>query len=150
MDNITNTKLALVLDAGPEKVLRVEDLEKRLAQFSKKDREAVSSWLEEHRVLVHSSEGGVSMKKALYYHEKGRKYRPTRTELAAGDYVCPRCKVVLNKAVYKLRTTLFVCPGCRWSIRRDDIWVPEFDEEPVVRGPGEATNDQLVSDLIDD
>jgi hypothetical protein len=35
--------------------------------------------------------------------------------------------------VYKLRTNLFSCPDCGWSIRRDDIWFPEQGEIPELK-----------------
>jgi predicted RNA-binding Zn-ribbon protein involved in translation (DUF1610 family) len=88
-------------------------------------------------------------RKALYHHERGRKFRPTRREFATGLYNCPYCATQMVKTRIRLNEHGYSCPGCHWTIHRDDIWTPTPDETPEVRGPGEATaDDDLGDDLV--
>jgi hypothetical protein len=70
------------------------------------------------------------VKKALYWGGLDRKYRPTRAEIATGQYHCPKCRArgienVLKPAVYKRREgiseKLMSCPGCVFLIKELDI-----------------------------
>lgn len=83
----------------------------------------------------------LSVKTALYHHERGRVYRPTKLELESNRFSCPRCGTDLVEVRIRLQETALSCPGCRWSIHRDDLWKPQQEQEPAVRQPGEATQD---------
>lgn len=64
---------------------------------------------------------------AIYWAEKGRKYKPTQSEIDTGRFKCPKCESgILRKVVYKheedgRRVKLFCCPKCLFLIRRDDV-----------------------------
>lgn len=66
------------------------------------------------------------VKRALYWGDTDRKYRAKKTELASGDFSCPKCgQDHLRKAIYK-RTEgaserLMGCPSCMFLIKRCDI-----------------------------
>lgn len=65
-------------------------------------------------------------RKALYWAQKDRQYKATRSELDAGCYQCPNCPGVdLKKATYKRRDGtnihLLGCPSCMFLIKREDI-----------------------------
>ena len=74
--------------------------------------------------------------RALYHHEPGRRYRPTRRELDSGRFECPRCHVVMICRTRKARDPLYQCADCGWSIARSDIFEPAVGEEPQLQ-PGE-------------
>jgi hypothetical protein len=66
------------------------------------------------------------VKQAVYWAAKGRLYKPTKTEIETGQLCCPRCEdAYLRKTIYMMeggtRVKMFVCPGCLFLVRRDDI-----------------------------
>lgn len=83
----------------------------------------------------------LTVKTALYHHERGRVYRPSRLELEANRFSCPRCGTDLLEVRIRLQETALSCPKCQWSIHRQDLWQPQLEQEPDVRAPGEATQD---------
>ncbi len=74
---------------------------------------------------------GLHMKKALYWAEVGRRYRPTKPECDANTFFCPRCgpEQTLRRAAYKREdgrnVKLLACHGCLFLIRESDILRPE-------------------------
>lgn len=66
------------------------------------------------------------VKKAVYWANVDRKYKPSREELSSGQLCCPRCEdAFLRKTVYKREegksVKLFCCPKCLFLLRRDDV-----------------------------
>lgn len=63
------------------------------------------------------------IKTALYWVARGRQYRANSEEIETGVFTCPDCKSELKKAIYKLRTSLYVCknPDCLFCIKPSDI-----------------------------
>ena len=136
--SLQKVQFQLVLASGDHRWLSSSVLKLAEAKLDQSELDQLHKWLQSYAILVEKDD--VQVKEALYYYEKGRKYRPTKHELEKKQFLCPKCKIVLRKTVYKLRGPLFTCPDCAWSIRRDDIWTPGQKEEPVVRGPGDATS----------
>ena len=91
----------------------------------------------------------LTVKTALYHHERGRVYRPTRLELEANRFSCPRCGTDLLEVRIRAKETALSCPSCQWSIHRDDLWKPALEQEPEVREPGDATADPDVQPALD-
>ena len=66
-------------------------------------------------------------KQALYWAQKDRQYKMTRSELDAGKPCCPRCEgaPALKRAIYKRRDgssdRLLGCPGCMFLLKDSDI-----------------------------
>ena len=77
------------------------------------------------------------VKKALYWAAPDRKYKASRAECEADQYLCPNCKdVTLRAASYKrlegASERLLGCPQCLFLIQRCDIiGHPEYDEVGV-------------------
>lgn len=76
-----------------------------------------------HRVINRAT------KIALYWAERGRKYRCTKSETANGAYRCPRCGYDhMIPTIYKREDSssvrLMGCPECMFLIRASDIIVP--------------------------
>jgi predicted RNA-binding Zn-ribbon protein involved in translation (DUF1610 family) len=88
----------------------------------------------------------LSVKTALYRYERGRVFRPSKVELEADQFSCPRCHAALISVRIRLQETALSCPNCQWSIHRDDLWQPQQEQEPAVRQPGEATEDDPTLD----
>jgi len=132
----------IVLASGTERIITASGLQAAEEGLSTKELDTLHAWLQHHGVLVMSA-SDVQMREALYYYEKGRKFRPTKGELKKQEFLCPKCKVILVKVRYKLNDHILSCPECRWSIHRDDIWNPQPDEKPEVRCPGDATSNWL-------
>lgn len=67
------------------------------------------------------------VKKSLYWTEKDRRYRLSRSEVDGGHIDCPKCSTHLKKAIYKRREgaseRLFACPNCMFLIKDSDITV---------------------------
>ena len=85
-------------------------------------------------------------KKALYWANKGRKYRATMNEMKQGTYHCPRCRrVELRPTTYKLQTKLFSCPNCTFTIRKDDMIGLSGEQTPCCE---EMTEDTRVRDQM--
>lgn len=91
----------------------------------------------------------LTVKTALYHHERGRVYRPSKLELEANRFSCPRCGADLVEVRIRLQEMALSCPACHWSIHRDDVWSPQREEEPVVRQPGEATEEAPSIEVLD-
>jgi phage FluMu protein Com len=91
------------------------------------------AWLATNQIVV-------MPKTALYHHERGRKFRPTRSELSTGRFTCPACKKLLLKVRFRMGEHGYTCPRCNWCISRNDIWSPKQDEKPVVREPGDIAD----------
>jgi hypothetical protein len=86
----------------------------------------------------------LDVKTALYHHERGRIWRPTKTELESNKYKCPYCiTVTLKKVRFRKEEGGYSCPRCHWAIHRDDIYDPTPKQEPEVREPGDATGKEL-------
>jgi hypothetical protein len=134
--NLENSQLEIILASNGTKTVSLQAILEEEASLNEDEKVSLTQWLQKNSILLFK-EQPVTMKEALYYYEKGRRYRPTKHEIEKKEFLCPSCKVVMVKKVYKLRTPLFTCPECRWSIRRDDIYSPEPESEPVVREPGE-------------
>jgi len=64
-------------------------------------------------------------KQAIYWAQRDRKYRATKSEQGGGPYLCPKCGASLKKAIYKRiegsSDRLWGCPVCMFLIKRDDI-----------------------------
>jgi predicted RNA-binding Zn-ribbon protein involved in translation (DUF1610 family) len=99
------------------------------------------SWFVEHSVVV-------MPRTALYHHERGRKFRPTKSEAQSGRFSCPKCQKVLVKVRFRAGEFGYTCPRCNWSIHRDDIWSPQQKEVPVAREPGDITDLNDASNTI--
>lgn len=89
----------------------------------------------------------MSLKEALYHHEKGRLYRPTQVEIASGVFNCPYCRAALIRVTLRKGQDGYTCPTCHWSIHRDDIFQPVMGQEPELREPGDATADSTGEDI---
>lgn len=76
-------------------------------------------------------------KQALYWADKGRKYRTTRQESESGQFTCPRCveKPVLKPCVYKKHVRLLGCPSCLFLIKEADILGVDVGLNPVPDEP---------------
>ena len=72
-------------------------------------------------------------RQALYHHEPGRQYRPTRRELDSGRFECPACHIILVRVTRKAKDPLYRCRDCAWSIARSDIFDPAIGEPPQLR-----------------
>lgn len=72
-------------------------------------------------------------KRAIYWAQKDRKYRATKSEQGGGPYLCPKCGASLKKAIYKRvngsSDRLWGCPVCMFLIKRDDIMDLGFPSE---------------------
>ena len=69
-------------------------------------------------------------KESLYWNEKGRKYRKTKSESGPKDMKCPKCKNLgMRKTRYKHFTDLYCCPECFFLIRPVDIYDGTVQEE---------------------
>jgi hypothetical protein len=79
------------------------------------------------------------IRQALYWVAKGRQYSATRSEIESGIFTCPVCKEELKKAIYKLRTSLYVCPNseCLFCIKPSDV----IDRNQPDDAPEELTTD---------
>lgn len=91
----------------------------------------------------------LSVKEALYHHERGRKYRPSRIEIETKSFSCPRCGETLISVKLRKMEKGYACPRCHWSIHRDDVWQPALESEPALREPGEATQDVTEMSVAD-
>ena len=89
----------------------------------------------------------LDMKTALYHHEKGRRFRPSKRELESEKFSCPHCGTGLRKVRLRMKEHGYNCPRCRWTIHNDDIWRPQEKEVPEVREPGDATEDNPNLDI---
>jgi hypothetical protein len=96
------------------------------------------------------SERATTIRQALYHHDRGRKYRPTRHEIESGDYTCPSCQGTLRRVKLRHEEHGFSCKRCHWTIHRDDIFVPGQGEEPTVREPGDATREPDEEEASDE
>jgi hypothetical protein len=98
----------------------------------------------------------LSVKEALYHHQRGRVFRQTKQEQASGRLTCPHCTSELQKVRLRANEHGYTCPRCRWSIHRDDIFDPAQKAIPDVRDPGDATgpdgiaqDDGHAQDVVD-
>ena len=71
------------------------------------------------------------LKRALYWAQRDRQYRPSRAE-SEGGYFCPKHpEVPLKKAIYKRREgqseRVLGCPTCMFLIKVDDILIDSRD-----------------------
>lgn len=94
----------------------VDDMEKSARSMERRSKKAMS--------VDELAEAFV--KKGLYWAQADRNYRATKAELDSGKYTCPKCKEhQLKKAIYKMREggrhRLYVCPGCTFIIKQDNI-----------------------------
>lgn len=83
------------------------------------------------------------VKKALYWAQKDRQYRMTRSEGESGKPCCPRCEgsPALKRAIYKRRDgssdRLLGCPGCMFLIKDSDILnLGPVDVDVEIEGAG--------------
>ncbi len=62
---------------------------------------------------------------ALYWNQRDRKYRCTKSEFEVSSFACPKCGTAMKPTVYKRESgksvRLVGCPGCLFLIRRQDI-----------------------------
>lgn len=64
----------------------------------------------------------IANKVSLYWNERGRKYRKTKSETNISEMKCPKCgNLGLKKTRYKHMSDLYGCPECMFLIKRDDI-----------------------------
>ena len=63
-------------------------------------------------------------KQSLYWANRDRQYRPTRSEVETGQYVCPKCKGSMGMANYQRRDghseRLLACHSCLFLIKPGD------------------------------
>ena len=83
----------------------------------------------------------------LYHWERGRRYRPTKTEADSGSFKCPHCHSMMVKVRIRKNEFAYQCGRCGWSIHRDDLWSPKPQEKPQVREPGDATGKEDVFEI---
>ena len=84
----------------------------------------------------------LSVREALYHYQRDRKFRPTKREIESDRLKCPYCvSVTMKKVRLRKNESGYTCPRCRWSLHQDDLWKPQSKEEPIVREPGDATDD---------
>lgn len=79
---------------------------------------------------------GMSMV-ALYHHQPGRQYKPSKREKESGKFECPACKIYLVRVTRKAKDPLFRCSTCGWAIAKSDIYSPDGVEVIEVE-PGAA------------
>jgi len=62
---------------------------------------------------------------ALYWNQRDRQYRCTRSEFDGSSFACPKCGTLMKSTIYKREegksVRLLGCPGCLFLIRRQDI-----------------------------
>ncbi len=63
----------------------------------------------------------VMFRRGMYHKERGRLYKPTRSEKEQDVFVCPRCKNELKKDKFSRGVKLFQCPQCSWKITSDKL-----------------------------
>ena len=78
-------------------------------------------WTEPHTSSIERIAS--TYKKALYWNEKGRKYRKSKGEIEDGQMKCPKCKALgMRKARYKHQSDLYSCSGCGFLVKEEDIY----------------------------
>ena len=60
----------------------------------------------------------------IYWHGPGRTYRPSRAEIQAGTFSCPRCREAMSQAIYRKGSRLYSCVNCLFMISPQDIYNP--------------------------
>lgn len=62
---------------------------------------------------------------ALYWNQKDRQYRCTKSEFVDESFSCPKCGTPMRPTIYKREkgqsVRLLGCPGCLFLIRRQDV-----------------------------
>ena len=111
------------------------------ADFVKVAKVVDPSWFALNQVVV-------MPKTALYHHERGRKFRPSRRELQTGKFTCPSCKKLMLKVRFRMGEQGYTCPRCNWCISRSDIWDPQQKELPLPREPGDITDLNEASNSV--
>jgi len=124
-----DAKFLLLTGCDADKRVAAEHYRKVAALMPPCDRPTLLAWMADQGLDVRDE---LAMT-ALYHHEPGRKYRPTRREMESGRYECPACHVIMILVTRKATDPLYRCPDCAWSIARSDIFEPEQGEEPVLR-----------------
>ena len=60
-------------------------------------------------------------KKAIYYFDKGRIYRPSKRELLLNKFICPVCKKPLFLTKRKIKVKVYFCQSCNFMIEHENI-----------------------------
>lgn len=125
-----DAQLSILAECDPlTSTVSSETYRKASRSLAEKDRPALLQWVVDTGIEILPC---FSMT-ALYHHEPGRKYRPTRQELETKKFQCPLCKILLVRVTRKALDPLFQCRDCGWSIARSDIFEPAPEEEPDLR-----------------
>jgi ribosomal protein L37E len=77
---------------------------------------------------------------ALYWKDKGRRYKVTQREKSMGKIRCPRCGADgMRPRTYRANKKVLSCTGCGFSISpKDLIWDEALPEAVVVPTPAEG------------
>jgi len=77
---------------------------------------------------------------ALYWKDKGRKYKVTQRERSMGKIRCPRCGAEgMKPRTYRANKKVLSCGGCGFSISpKDLIWDEVLPQAAVVPTPAEG------------
>lgn len=77
---------------------------------------------------------------ALYWKDKGRRYKVTQREKSIGKIRCPRCGAEgMKPRTYRANKKVLNCVGCGFSISpKDLIWDEAMPQEGVVPTPAEG------------
>lgn len=76
----------------------------------------------------------------LYWSGKGRRYRPSKAEKDSGEFLCPKCKGTLRKAIYRrekqISERLLACEDCIFLVCEDHIdGIEPFNRRPDPEPP---------------
>jgi len=78
-------------------------------------------------------------KTAIYWSGVDRQYRATQEELDTKKYLCPRCKIELQRAVYRREggrsDKLFGCKSCLFLVLRDSLQNCHLNDSPEPNTP---------------
>jgi predicted RNA-binding Zn-ribbon protein involved in translation (DUF1610 family) len=82
----------------------------------------------------------LSPRLALYWKDKGRRYKVTQREKSMGKIRCPRCGAEgMRPRTYRANKKVLSCTGCGFSISpKDLIWDEALPEAVVVPTPAEG------------
>ena len=98
----------------------MKELQKKLHEESIQNQGKVSK-LHKRRGSQEKTAESVTMRRAVYHRERGRVYKPTRSERESGTYRCPKCREELEQESFCRGIKLFKCPKCSWKILSDRV-----------------------------
>jgi hypothetical protein len=126
---LLDSQIAILAECGDSAIITSSVYRQAATILAQDDRKRLIQWVTDTGIEILPAWSLT----ALYHHQPGRKYRPSKRELSSGKFECPDCRVFLVKITRRAQDPLFRCPSCAWCISRSDIFEPEMGEVPDLR-----------------